>query len=138
MKVSLNSIVTISLILLCLFFGSMWYLKGSDYKKKLKESNLRIEKIEKVRDSLKSVNKKLEIDFKEIQINILEREKRIRKIENELSIVKKDLKRANINLENNKKSYNESKKRISELKKNPIKREGQDLINSLKEKLNKN
>jgi hypothetical protein len=41
-------------------------------------------------------------------------------------------------LERNKKTYDESKKRIKRLKENPIKREGDQLIQSLKDKLNKN
>ena len=48
---------------------------------------------------------------------------------------KKELNKANSELSRNKKDLDETKKKIEDLKKSPIKREGEDLLNSLKEKL---
>jgi len=138
MKLDINTIIMIGLIVICVFFGSMWFLQGTGYKKKLKESNKRIEQIEKVRDSLKLENMKLEKTFNGLQNQIKDRDKKIKQVEKELIASKLALKLAQEELERNKKTYDESKKRIKRLKENPIKREGNQLIQSLKDKLNKN
>jgi len=138
MKLDINTIMMIALIVLCVFFGSMWFLQGSGYKKKIKESQKRIEQIEKVRDSLKLVNVQLEKRFDGLQNQIKERDKKIKQVEKELLASKLALKLAQEELERNKKTYDESKKRIKKLRENPVKREGDQLIESLKDKLNKN
>ena len=135
MKISINNIINIALIILCLFFGTLWYMQGSGYKKKLKEADKRIEAVEKVRDSLKLVNKRLTKDYIDIQNSMYDRDKKIKTIENELKMAKKDLALAVADAEKRKKDMEESKKRIKKLKDNPIKREGDDLINSLIDKL---
>lgn len=138
MKLDANSIITLALLAACIFFGTMWYLQGSDYKKKLKEADIRIEAIEKVRDSLKIANKKLETDYFDIQKSITDRENKIKSVEKELAIVKKSLDSALLQVSQNQKRLEDSKKRIQKLRDNPIKRDGEDLINSLKEKLKNN
>lgn len=135
MKISINNIINIALIILCLFFGTLWYMQGSGYKKKLKEADKRIEAVEKVRDSLKLVNKRLSKDYFDIQNSMSDRDKKIKTIEKELQLAKKDLDLALADAEKRKKDMEESKKRIKKLKDNPIKREGDDLINSLIDKL---
>lgn len=138
MKLSINYIVTLLLFAVCLFFSTMWYMQGSDYKNKIRESDIKIQKIEKIRDSLKSINKKLEKDFICTKKLISERDKKIKIIERDLYSVKKKLVIANSQVDENKKNLEESKKRIKKLKENPIKREDEDLIKSLREKLKNN
>lgn len=135
MKISLNNIFTIILIIIGFVFASMWHFKETDYKKKLKESDKKILEIEKIRDSLKLCNKKLEMDFIEIQNSMFIRDKKIELTEEELRIIKKDLRRAEVDAELKRERAEESKKRIKKLKENPIKREGDELINSISEKL---
>lgn len=135
MKISINNLINIALILLCLFFGTLWYMQGSGYKKKLKEADKRIEAVEKVRDSLKLVNKKLTKDYIDIQKSISDRDKKIKTIEKELELSRKNLNLALADAEKKRKEMEESKRRIKKLKDNPIKREGDDLINSLIDKL---
>jgi hypothetical protein len=136
-KLDANSILTLFLLICCIFFGSMWYLKGSGYKKDIKNIDEIIKKIEITRDSLKTVNKKLEVDFLNVSKRISDREGDIRKLELDLKKAKNELLKSKEDADNKRKKAEESKKRYDKLKKDPIKREDQNLINSLKEKLKK-
>lgn len=139
MKLDAHSILTLALLVLCILFGTMWYFSdGTDYKNKLKEADKKISLIEKSRDSLKLVNKDLEKKYFNLDKTIKERDKKIKQVEAELAQSKKELAVALLDLEKKKKEYDDSKKRIKKLRENPIIREDDDLINSLKEKLNKN
>ena len=88
-----------------------------------------------VRDSLKGANTKLSIAFNDLGQIITERDKKIAQIESDLVRTKQDLTVANIKVSQNQKALAETKKKIEELRKNPINREDDALINSLKEKL---
>lgn len=135
LKLDLKSIVILFLMSFGILFFSLWYLKGSGYKKEYKILEEKFEKLQHTRDSLLLVNLKLKSDFDKIQKDIEDRDLKISKIENDLKKVKNDLNSANIELIQNKKDLEETKKKIDKLKKNPIKREDDDLIKSLKEKL---
>jgi chromosome segregation ATPase len=137
MKIQLDfkSILILVFLGISILFFSMWFLKGTGYKKEFKKLELEFQKLQKTRDSLEAVNIKLKIDFEKIQQKIDERNLEIKKVEYELVKVKKDLNSSNNQLQKNKKDLEETRKKIEKLKKDPIKREGEDLINSLKEKL---
>jgi len=137
MKIQLDfkSILILVFLGISILFFSMWFLKGTGYKKEFKKLELEFQKLQKTRDSLEAVNIKLKIDFEKIQQKIDERNLEIKKVEYELVKVKKDLKSSNNQLQKNKKDLDETRKKLEKLKKDPIKREGEDLINSLKEKL---
>ena len=137
MKIQLDfkSILILVFLGISILFFSMWFLKGTGYKKEFKKLELEFQKLQKTRDSLEAVNIKLKIDFEKIQQKIDERNLEIKKVEYELVKVKKDLNSSNNKLKKNKKDLEETRKKIEKLKKDPIKREGEDLINSLKEKL---
>lgn len=134
-KLDFKSILILFLLGFCIFFFSMWYLKGTGYKKDYKILEQKFENIQKTRDSLENVNIKLKLDFNRIQKNVNDRDKEIYKIEVELKRIKIDLEKSNTELNQNKKDLEETKKKIQKLKKDPIKREEDDLIKSLKEKL---
>lgn len=137
MKIQLDikSILILVFLGISILFFSMWFLKGTGYKKEFKKLELEYQKLQKTRDSLETINIKLKSDFKKIQNKIDERNTEIRKIESELNKVKKELISANTELQKNKKDLDETKKKIEKLKKDPIKREDDLLIKSLKEKL---
>jgi septal ring factor EnvC (AmiA/AmiB activator) len=135
MKLDVKWIAILVLTGFCILFFGMWYFKGSDAKDRIKQLEAENAKIEKVRDSLDIANKKLSIDFDSIQKSINDRDNKIRDIEEKLAKTKKDLDIANSKISGYKKDLAETKKKIDELKKNPIKRNEEDLLNSLKEKL---
>ncbi len=134
-KIDFKSILILFLLGFCIFFFSMWYLKGTGYKKDYKKLELEFQNLQKTKDSLEKVNTNLKNNFNKIQSDINIRNKEIKKIEMELDKTKKDLSISNDEVLKNKKYIEETKKKIEKLKKSPIKREDDDLIKSLKEKL---
>lgn len=136
LKLDIKSIVILVLLLFGGIFFGLWYFKGSDTKDRVNQLEKDIKRIEVVRDSLEDANTKLREDFNERELIISERDKKIKDIESSISKIKQDLVVANNKLKQSQKELAETKKKIEELKNNPIKREGDDLINSLKQKLN--
>lgn len=134
-KLSIQNIVTGLLLVFCILFFSMWFLKGTGYKKEYKKLEQEFERIQKVRDSLKLVNIKLKSDFDKREIEIKKRDSLIRIVEKELAKTKSELKLAKKDVSKWQSDYQQTKKKIENLKKDPIKREDEDLIESLSEKL---
>jgi septation ring formation regulator EzrA len=136
MRLDIKSIALLVLTSACILFFGMWFFKGSDYKDKIKALEIENKKIESVRDSLKLANASLKLDFDKKQSEISKRDQKIKLIEFEIEKAKKDLKVATAQVEADKRSLKETKDKIEKLKKEPIKREDDELIKSLKEKLN--
>lgn len=136
-KFDVKTIAILILLGVCVLFFGMWYFKGDDYKKRAKELEDQNKKIELVRDSLEKANKILKIDYDQKQKDIDERDNKIKEIESNLLKTKVDLIAANKKVTQSQKDLAETKKKIEDLKNNPIKRNDDDLINSLKEKLGK-
>lgn len=135
MRLDVKWIAILVLTGACILFFGMWYFKGSDTKDRIKQLEAENLRIEKVRDSLYIANKNLSIEFDKVQKSINDRDAKIKEIEEKLLKSKKDLEIANAKVNGYKKDLAETKKKIDELKKEPIKRNDEDLINSLKEKL---
>lgn len=135
MNLDVKSISILVLTGACILFFGMWYFKGSDTKYRLKQLESENLRIEKLRDSLDIANKNLSIEFDKLQKSINDRDDKIKEIEENLLKSKKELEIANAKLNGYKKDLIETKNKIDELKKEPIKRNDEDLINSLKEKL---
>jgi septation ring formation regulator EzrA len=135
MRLDIKSIALLVLTGACILFFGMWFFNKSEYKDKIKELDEENKRIELVRDSLKSVNASLKLDFNKKQSEIDKRDQKIKLIESEILKIKGDLKLAKSKVEENEKNLKETKDKIKKLKKDPIKREDQELINSLKEKL---
>lgn len=134
-KLDIKSILILVLLVFSIIFFGMWYFKGSDTKSRLKELENENKNIESVRDSLKNANESLKVDFDKKQKEIEARDAQIKSIETELSKTKKDLVTANGKVKEKEKELADTKKKIEELKNNPIKRNDEDLIKSLKDKL---
>ena len=66
---------------------------------------------------------------------MIQKASRIKFTEEELKLIRKDLRKSEEDAEKRRKRAEDSKKRIQNLKDNPIKREGDDLINSISDKL---
>jgi hypothetical protein len=136
MKLDLKTLALSVVTLLFIIFFSIWFFKGSGYKKQIKELKEKNRQIELIRDSLKLVNIKLEKDFNVIDKRMKKRNLEIKKIEGDLKKSKGEVNKLTNKLNYEHSQLEESKKKIDDLKKHPIKREGQDLINSLKSKTN--
>jgi chromosome segregation ATPase len=87
------------------------------------------------RDSLEKSRKSLEIDFLKSQSKINEDKKDIEKLNSQLIKSQKDLQDAILSVSYYRSEYDNIKNKITEIKSNPIKRSGDDLLNSLKKKL---
>lgn len=135
MKLDIKTIIILALILFCTISSYYWLIKGdTESKEKLKEYETEFKKLEKIKDSLDISISNLKIKYKELdkQEDLLEEQnlvlsKRASKAEADAKHSKKDLEEL---LKKQKKTLEE----IEKLKKNPIKREGDDLLESLKNK----
>ncbi|NDF17635.1 MAG: hypothetical protein EB079_06690 [Verrucomicrobia bacterium] len=136
-KIDLKTGLILLLLLFCIVFFSMWYLKGSDSasKRELKRLKTEYKNLQKSRDSLDQVNIMLKDNFNDYQNKIDQRDSRIQSIEYQLSQAKIDLSQSKKDLSDMKTELTKTRKRVEDLKKNPINREGDNLIESLKEKL---
>jgi chromosome segregation ATPase len=136
-KIDLKTGLILLLLLFCIVFFSMWYLKGADSasKRELKRLKTEYKNLQKSRDSLDQVNIMLKDNFNDYQNKIDQRDSKIQSIEYQLSQAKIDLSQSKKDLSNMKTELTKTRKRVEDLKKNPIKREDDDLIESLKEKL---
>ena len=131
----LKSMIILFFAIISILFFSLWFLKGTGYKKEFKLLEKNFIKLQKTRDSIAKVNSVLKINFNKTQELILSRDKKILLVEEELKKSKIELIKSNDELKKNELTWEENKRGIQNLKKNPIKREGQELINSLQEKL---
>lgn len=135
MKLDIKSIIILALFACSAIFFGMWYFNGSGYKKTVKDLENKNKSIELVRDSLKNANEKLKKDYTVIQSDIDKKNIKINSIETELAKTKSELNTANTKVKEGERNLAEIKNKVAELEKNPIKREDDALINSLKEKL---
>ena len=131
----LKSMIILFFAIISILFFSLWFLKGTGYKKEFKLLEKNFIKLQKTRDSIAKVISVLKINFNKTQELILSRDKKILLVEEELKKSKIELIKSNDELKKNELTWEENKRGIQNLKKNPIKREGQELINSLQEKL---
>ena len=118
-------------LLVSLFFNFRGYERDSLFQE-MEQKNL---SLEKVRDSLKAENERLEIEFDERQKAIEKRSDSIAALQALLDIAKKDAAKYKGRADKFAKDLVETNKKIEYLRKNPIKRDDDDLIDSLKNKL---
>ncbi len=137
MKLDIKSIVILILLGTSIFFFATWFFRGTDYKSEIEKLEDKNRLIELSRDSLKKNDIVLAKQYAEKDKQISDRENQIKEIESQLLKVKQDLTISNNKVRQNQKDLEETKKKIEELKNNPIKRDDEDLIKSLKDKLNK-
>jgi len=126
------SSVTLLVILTISIFFNLKNCSGDDRYEALERAN---KSLQCSRDSLIKINDSLQINFNLLQDSINKREKIISDLNNELSKSNKSLDFANSRVSDLEKEKRDINKKIKELLKNPIKRDGDLLINSLKNKL---
>lgn len=133
-KLDLKSIIILVLFVLCGVFFTKMMLSGSSHRKEIKELIEENKKIEKQKNQLKSDFLLLQQNFEKDSLELVRLNNQLNKINQD--ILKKDaeLKKAKTELVNFKSSFEKTKKEIEKLEKNPIKRTGNELLESIKEK----
>lgn len=124
-------------VCIAIVFSINFFMSSSGYKKVIRGLEGENKNIERERDSLKTVNKRLTKEAEVYVINIEKYQNRIDSIQKLIS--KKDIEISKLKSTANgyKSAYEKTKKEIEKLEKEPIKRVGDDLLNSLKEKTKK-
>ena len=117
----LKSMIILFFAIISILFFSLWFLKGTGYKKEFKLLEKNFIKLQKTRDSIAKVNSVLKINFNKTQELILSRDKKILLVEEELKKSKIELIKSNDELKKNELTWEENKRGIQNLKKNPIK-----------------
>lgn len=127
-----------SFFLLCILVISI-FLNVRNFTKIDKDKYKHLEDVNKSlqssRDSLIKINKSLKKDFSSLQDSIDKRNILISKLKGDLIQSDKRLKSANAEVGRLEKEKKDTDKKIDNLLKNPIRRNDDDLINSLKNKV---
>lgn len=118
-------------LLVSLFFNFRGYERDSLFQE-MEQKNL---SLEKVRDSLKAENERLEIEFDERQKAIEKRSDSIAALRALLDAAKKDVAKYKGRADKAARDLAETNKKIEYLRSNPIKRDDEELIDSFKNKL---
>lgn len=136
MKIDIKTIVIISLSLLTVLFVYLWWTGGNDFlEKENRRLNTEIKKIQEQRDSLQTERKILEAEYKTIQERIIDKEKFINSLSLSIEQYRINLKNTQEDLDRERKKLSEIDKEIEKLKKFPFERIGDQLFNSLKDKI---
>jgi cell division protein FtsB len=129
----ISSLILLGILAISLFLNVRSCTKiDKDKYKKLEDTN---KSLQTSRDSLIRINKALKKDFISLQDSIDKRNVIIAKLKGDLVQSDKRLKSANAEVDRLEKEKKDTDKKIADLLKNPIRRNDDDLINSLKNKV---
>jgi chromosome segregation ATPase len=134
MKLNLKTLIIIAFFISFVIFFTKCYIEGDNNRKENKKLKEEIEQIKHIRDSLSSERRKIDLKVDSLNRELFETKKRIDKLDNQLLTNKIELQIAKDKLSSLQHRLNVTKNKIQELKANPIKRKGDDLLNSIKEK----
>ena len=136
MKIDIKIIVIIALSLLTILFVFLWWRGGNDFlEKENRRLNTEIKKIQEQRDSLQLERKILEAEYKTIQERIKDKERFINSLSVTIEQYRISLKNTQEDLDRERKKLSDIDKEIEKLKKYPFDRKGEQLFNSLKDKI---
>ena len=116
------------------FFFINYTISSSGYKKEIKRLESESKDIQKKRDELDKQNKDLKKEAVIYIDNIDKYQKKINYISDLISKKDIEIKNLKLSLNQQRKEIEKTKKKIDELEKTPIKRTGQELLESIKEK----
>lgn len=136
-NLDMKSWLILILLTISLFFGYKWFFSSND------GSNIKLELLEEENDKLREyieINNQL-IDDLELEVTnltkiITKKELLIESLDLEINTLSDQVTNKKEELDTLLSELKEKKEKIQELKKNPIKREGTNLFDSLKEKIN--
>lgn len=123
------------IVLACLFVSLFFNFRGYERDSLFQEMEQKNLSLEKVRDSLKAENERLEIEFDERQKAIEKRSDSIAALRALLDAAKKDVAKYKGRADKAARDLAETNKKIEYLRSNPIKRDDEELIDSFKNKL---
>ena len=133
-KLDFKSILIVILFIISSIFITKFMLGGQNHRKEIKLLEKENKKLQKQKDSL-------QIEFVEIQKGLIKDSIELVKLKTQLTFINKkieikeiQLKKAIEDLSTFKGSLEKSKKEIDELKNNPVKRTGNELLESIREK----
>lgn len=133
-----KNIIILVLLIGCLVFGYINLFRGDKlYEYKVEELQKENATLLKERDSVKSEIKTLNIEFSALKTKEAELMNDINLRDTEIAKSKDKANRSKAELEKFKKEIEETRGKIDSLKAHPTNRQGDDLLNSLKSKLNK-
>jgi len=134
MKLGIKDWAIIILFLAVTSLSISYFFSSSGYKETIKKLEISSDELQNKRDSLDKLNKKIlgEVDTHLKKIELLQN--RIDSVESVIINKNKEISRLKSNMSKYKKENERIRKEIEKLENNPIKRVGDDLINSLKEK----
>jgi chromosome segregation ATPase len=134
-KLDVKSWIIVVLLIISLVFVGKWYFKGDDVaKSKIKELEGQIELIQKEKAQRDANIKVLQDQQKDLEATIAVKTQLVEDLARGNVLLANQVAYAQKGLEETRKKLKETQDKIAELLKNPVKREGDDLLNSLKNK----
>lgn len=128
-----TGLIAVLFIAFSIFFAK-WWIESDSHKKDNKQLKADIANIQHERDSLRDERNKIDSQIDSLNIELAKTKAVIVKLDEQLLYNQRDLQTAKDKLNVLQGGLNQTRKKIQELKKNPIKRTGSSLINSIKEK----
>ena len=129
----IKSWVIVTLFAIAIVFAGLWYFKGDDgSKQKVKDLEQQISKIEKAKTAADLIISSLQATQKELESTISSKTAELAVIEKNNIVLSSQVSSVRQNLDALRKKLKETEAKITELTNNPIKRDGDELINSLK------
>ena len=136
MKFDLKNILILILIIISSFSVWKWMTKVDDSKsqERIKQLEDEFRKLEIRKDSVDNNIKTLELEFEKLELKDSLLREENKKLSQEAKQAEIEAKVWKTKLQTSQKQQEETKSKIKQLGKNPIKREGNDLLESLKNK----
>lgn len=138
MKVDIKNILILVLIIFSIISGYKWFIEGDSVsKEKVKQLEEEFKRLERKKDSLTISINKWKVKFDSLSVKGEELSKINAKLEIDVKKAESDANISKANLDKLRVDMLDTKKKIEDLKKNPTKRTGDDLLNSIKNKTKK-
>jgi TolA-binding protein len=135
MKLDIKSIIILILIIFSTISAYHWFIKGDDLsKEKIKRWEDEFKKLQREKDSISINITNLKLRFNELNKKKDSLESQNKLLENKIIEVEKESQKSKTELNEMRKNQKATLKEIENLKNNPIRREGEDLLESLKNK----
>ena len=135
MKLDFKSILILILLGFALFFGyKLYFTDDSDYKNKIKELEEQYQILEDEKNQNKLIIEKYKVELDSIMIQDSLNLIKISELEGKVFEAEQKAESSKKKFDKLQKQLEETRKKIEDFKKNPPNREGDDLLNSIKNK----
>jgi uncharacterized membrane-anchored protein YhcB (DUF1043 family) len=134
LKIKDWTLIFLSLVIITMIIiGTM---SSSGYKKQIREFEKQNREIENKRSQLELHNQELSEKLFQDSLRVIDYQQKIDSLNNLIFIKDGEIKSLKVKTERTRKELEKTKKEIDNLINNPVKRTGDELLNSLKEKTN--